>query len=245
MDTIKVMTYNIHSGVGTDGKADWKRIADIIKEKDPDFLGLQEVCRFRPTNPTDLPKVLKEYLDLDLYFGESMTVQDLWHYGNAAGTKLKAELLDVVHFDIPEGEEPRVFLILKSCIAGREFYFCTCHVPFEGEMENDTQIRVNCFKKLTQYIKDHHYYPAILTGDFNSYPGTAPIEYLHEEWDVANDLDPVTPTAYCSMGAGWRQIDFICTYPKGAFEVKKLTFVENLLASDHRPVVAELLYKNA
>jgi endonuclease/exonuclease/phosphatase family metal-dependent hydrolase len=128
MDTIKVMTYNIHSGVGTDGKADWKRIADIIKEKDPDFLGLQEVCRFRPTNPTDLPKVLKEYLDLDLYFGESMTVQDLWHYGNAAGTKLKAELLDVVHFDIPEGEEPRVFLILKSCIAGREFYFCTCQI---------------------------------------------------------------------------------------------------------------------
>jgi exonuclease III len=47
------------------------------------------------------------------------------------------------------------------------------------------------------------------------------------------------------MGAGWRQIDFICTYPKGAFEVKKLTFVENLLASDHRPVVAELLYRNA
>ena len=243
--TIKVMSYNIHSGVGTDRKADWKRIADLIKAQNPDLLGLQEVCRFRPTNPEDLPEVLKEYLNMDLFFGEAMTVQNSWHYGVAAASKTKAELVDVVHFDIPEGQEPRVFVILKTTFQGKDFYFCTCHVPFDGEMENDTQIRINCFRKLTEYIKKNHYYPAILTGDFNSYPGTAPIEYIHQEWDVANDLDTATPTSYCSMGAGWQQIDFICTYPKGAFEAKSITFVENLLASDHRPAVAELVYKNA
>src|SRR6266550_6659404 len=43
--TLRVMTYNIHVGVGMDKKLDLKRIADVINDQHPDLVGLQEVDR--------------------------------------------------------------------------------------------------------------------------------------------------------------------------------------------------------
>src|SRR5215203_5574817 len=43
--TLRVMTYNIHVGVGMDKKLDLKRIADVINQERPDIVGLQEVDR--------------------------------------------------------------------------------------------------------------------------------------------------------------------------------------------------------
>src|ERR1044071_240107 len=42
---LRVMTYNIHVGVGMDKKLDLQRIADVIRKHDPDLVGLQEVDR--------------------------------------------------------------------------------------------------------------------------------------------------------------------------------------------------------
>src|SRR5438874_3636486 len=43
--TIRVMTYNIHVGVGMDKKLDLPRIAGVINAQHPDLVGLQEVDR--------------------------------------------------------------------------------------------------------------------------------------------------------------------------------------------------------
>jgi endonuclease/exonuclease/phosphatase family metal-dependent hydrolase len=43
--TLRVMTYNIHVGVGMDKKLDLQRIADVINKERPDLVGLQEVDR--------------------------------------------------------------------------------------------------------------------------------------------------------------------------------------------------------
>src|SRR5437870_2515052 len=42
---IRVMTYNIHVGVGMDKKLDLPRIAGVINQQHPDLVGLQEVDR--------------------------------------------------------------------------------------------------------------------------------------------------------------------------------------------------------
>jgi len=65
------------------------------------------------------------------------------------------------------------------------------------------------------------------------------MDYVHRHWDVGNDRDPDTPTAQTSH-QGWRQIDFICGTPKGAFEFVEFTIIDDLIASDHRPVTARL-----
>ncbi|MFW5827439.1 MAG: endonuclease/exonuclease/phosphatase family protein, partial [Alkalispirochaeta sp.] len=43
--THRIMTYNAHGGVGTDGVYDPERIGRVIGEVAPDILGLQEVRR--------------------------------------------------------------------------------------------------------------------------------------------------------------------------------------------------------
>ncbi len=43
--TLRVMTYNIHIGIGMDKKLDLQRIADVINRERPDLVGLQEVDR--------------------------------------------------------------------------------------------------------------------------------------------------------------------------------------------------------
>src|SRR5947208_259558 len=43
--TLRVMTYNIHVGVGMDKKLDLQRIAEVINRERPDLVGLQEVDR--------------------------------------------------------------------------------------------------------------------------------------------------------------------------------------------------------
>src|SRR4029453_2287313 len=43
--SIRIMTYNIHVGVGMDKKLDLQRIADVINKEKPDLVGLQEVDR--------------------------------------------------------------------------------------------------------------------------------------------------------------------------------------------------------
>ena len=40
---IKVLSYNVHYGVGMDSKKDLVRIAEVIKRVNPDIVGLQEV----------------------------------------------------------------------------------------------------------------------------------------------------------------------------------------------------------
>src|SRR5216684_2695936 len=43
--TLRIMTYNIHTGVGMDKRLDLQRIADVINHERPDLVGLQEVDR--------------------------------------------------------------------------------------------------------------------------------------------------------------------------------------------------------
>lgn len=40
---LRVLTYNIHHGEGTDGKFDLDRIAKLISAQEPDLVALQEI----------------------------------------------------------------------------------------------------------------------------------------------------------------------------------------------------------
>nr|WP_020468889.1 endonuclease/exonuclease/phosphatase family protein [Zavarzinella formosa] len=42
---LRVLTYNIHHGEGTDDKVDLARLAEVIKVSKPDLVALQEVDR--------------------------------------------------------------------------------------------------------------------------------------------------------------------------------------------------------
>ena len=69
MDYLKVMSYNIHSGIGRDGKYSLDRIRDAIRVENPDFIALQEVdVGLRKSHFDDQPAKLAEELNYFPYF---------------------------------------------------------------------------------------------------------------------------------------------------------------------------------
>ncbi|MDY6905636.1 MAG: endonuclease/exonuclease/phosphatase family protein [Thermodesulfobacteriota bacterium] len=84
---INVMSYNIHSCINMNGKADPDTIAAVIDRFDADVVALQEVDRHKErTGYTNQAKLLARYLDMDAAFFPVMTQGDE-EYGLALLTR--------------------------------------------------------------------------------------------------------------------------------------------------------------
>src|SRR5512145_1670899 len=74
--TLRVMTYNIHVGVGMDKKLDLQRIADVINRERPDLVGLQEVDRgVKRTEGKDEIAELAKMTRMDYAFAHNLDYQ--------------------------------------------------------------------------------------------------------------------------------------------------------------------------
>ena len=74
--SLRVMSYNIHVGVGMDKKQDLKRIADVIKLYNCDLVGLQEVDRgVERTGRVDEIRELARLTGMDYAFAHNLDYQ--------------------------------------------------------------------------------------------------------------------------------------------------------------------------
>lgn len=243
MSDIKVVSYNVHSTICQDGKSDFSRSAQVLKELNPEVAGLQELGVYTQRVPdVDAPLEIAKYTRMNYIFSRSLvTTAAGGEYGVGAFSAYTLELKARLLLPTPEGAEPRSALIVKVN-APEPYYFAVCHFSFQSEYDKSEFFRTIGAKLITDTIIDNKYYPCIWTGDFNTFKGTDTMEYIHKHWLVANDLDPDTPTTECSIGQK-KQIDFICAYPKESFEVKSFRVVPEFEASDHCPVEAVLELK--
>ncbi len=68
----RVVTYNIHGGVGSDGRRSLERIAQTLGGLSADAVGVQEAHRRWPTSDrTDQPAALSEFLGRDYVFQQT------------------------------------------------------------------------------------------------------------------------------------------------------------------------------
>src|SRR5438094_9510646 len=75
--TIRVMTYNIHVGVGMDKKLDLARVADVINAQHPDLVGLQQVDRgVERTKRIDEIAEIARMTQMDFAFAFNLRYQD-------------------------------------------------------------------------------------------------------------------------------------------------------------------------
>ena len=243
MIDIKVVSYNVCSTYGMDGKRDFRRSAAVLKELDPDVAGLEELGVYTRRAPdVDAPLEIARINRMNYIFGRALvTTPQGGEYGVGAFSAYTMELKMRLLLPTPEGAEPRVALIVKVN-APEPFYFAVCHFSYQSEFDNSELYRKIGAKLITDTVTDNKFFPCILTGDFNTFAGSDTMEYIHKHWLVANDLDPATPTSECSE-VGEKQIDFICALPKESFEVKSFRVVPERSASDHNPVEAVLTMK--
>ena len=233
-DTIRVLAYNIHHGEGMDTVIDLERIASLIREVDPDFVTLQEVDSVTTrTNGVDQAAELGRLTGLNPAFGRFMAYQG-GAYGMAVLSRWPID--DVRNLRLPDGAEPRTALSadVTSPETGRTLRFVGIHF-YRTEEERLAQAM-----RLGELLGDDAV-PTILAGDFNSTPDSEVMNHLSESWSVVEKgNDHFT---FPSYGPD-REIDFVLLQPVGRFEVVGQRVLTEPVASDHRPIVVDLVIGN-
>lgn len=85
---LTLVSYNIHSGIGTDGRFDLHRVAEVLSEIDADIIALQEVGDFRGRMEKEAhPEHLAEHLGLHMAFGPNV-VRNGRRFGNTILSRL-------------------------------------------------------------------------------------------------------------------------------------------------------------
>src|SRR4026209_2834843 len=101
------MTYNVHRCVGADGRADPRRIADVIAACQPDMVALQEldVRRLR-TGGIDQAHAIAHPLGMRVHFHPALLFEEEL-YGDAILTALPMRLMKAGPLPGSVGFEPR------------------------------------------------------------------------------------------------------------------------------------------
>ncbi len=131
--TIRIMTYNIHTGVGMDKKLDLQRIADVIKHEHPDLVGLQEVDRgVKRTEGTDEIVELAGMLHMDYAFAHNLDYQG-GQYGVAILSRFLILQPEHRKFENKQEAERRGMLRVEVDIEARRVNFVTTHLDPQND----------------------------------------------------------------------------------------------------------------
>jgi endonuclease/exonuclease/phosphatase family metal-dependent hydrolase len=218
-----VLTYNIHHGEGTDKRFDYDRLAGVINGLRPDIVALQEVdCGTERASGADQAKRLARLCRMHYAFGQAMPHQG-GQYGEAILSRFPIEKTVVHPLPYHSDFEPRaaVEVVIRPAGIG-PLSFVGTHLCHRSE-----ELRIQQTRRLSELFPSKDGNPVILAGDFNSRPGSEPMNVL--------------------LGAGWIDvvaprsvIDYILVRACNAWAVKEVVIVDEPVASDHDPVLAVL-----
>ena len=235
---IRVMTYNIHVGIGMDKKLDLARIADVINQQHPDLVGLQEVDRgVERTQRIDEIAELARLTKMDYAFAFNLKYQG-GQYGVAILSKTPILATDHrLYFNLREAER-RGFIRAEVRIGSRVINFVTTHLDYQYD-----DGRVYEAEQLLAALKDVKR-PLIIVGDFNDVPTGAAYQLMRASFDDAWSVTGSGQDGFSyPADKPTKRIDYIFTRRADQVRAKRARIVQTL-ASDHVPVVADLEIKN-
>jgi endonuclease/exonuclease/phosphatase family metal-dependent hydrolase len=232
--TIRVMTYNIHVGVGMDKKLDLPRIAEVINKQHADLVGLQEVDRgVERTQRVDEIAELAKLTKMDYAFAFNLKYQG-GQYGVAILSRFPIRATEHYLYKNLREAERRGFIRAEVLIGGRVVNFVTTHLDYQYE-----DGRVYETEQLLSGLKDVKE-PLIVVGDFNDIPTGGAYKLMSKQF-----ADAWLASQAAGEGLSYpadkptKRIDYILTRISDSIKAKKAWIVETL-ASDHLPVVADL-----
>ena len=223
-ERLRVLTYNIHHGEGSDGKFDYERLAGKIVELRPDVAVLQEVDRgTERAGGVDQAARLAELTGMNFVFGRAMPY-DGGEYGLAILSRFPIEHSETYPLPFDFGQEPRA-LLRARIVPDNGLPVFDCWATHLCHQSEDSRVRQ--VKQIRWVLREFEDAPVVLAGDFNALPGSAPMEaMLADDW-----LDATAPQS---------EIDYVLIRRTDAWRVAKVVVLEDRTVSDHRPVLAEL-----
>ena len=217
IDTIRVASFNIHGGRGTDRVRDLGRIAKLLEKTD--LVGLNEVHN-RFLDGKNQSDILGSNLTLASVFAPTETQWWRDHFGNAMLSRYVFESTKQQHLPGTHKNKFRNFVVGHFLLNQRTVSVLVTHIDRTKDRERQLRRAVREFSLLEA--------PAIMMGDFNTTAQDTVLQELLEQYKATDVLEhsPQCP----------ERIDWILTR---GFQVIDAECIPNE-ASDH-PVVRATL----
>src|SRR3954466_4942863 len=201
--TLRVMTYNIQHGAGTDQKLNLPRIAEVIRREHPDLVGLQEVDRgVERTGRVDEIAELARLTKMEYAFAYNLHYQG-GQYGVAVLSRFPILSIDHRRFANLREAERRGFIRVRVSVGGRQINFVTTHLDYQfadGRLFETEQL----LKALAE-VKD----PLIIVGDFNDVPAGSSSKlmraHVQDAWEINGEAGGLSYPAIKPV----KRIDYI------------------------------------
>ena len=240
--TLKVLDWNTHHGVGTDGDYDIERFVPWIVRSGANVVSLNEVERFTGWGNEDQPARYAAML-------RSATGKT-WYYTFAQRDGASTGQGNLILTTFPLEAAGKHLLSYSRSVAraqivvnGVRVNIFSTHLDADSSARRATQMAE--LKALAASYSQQH----IFAGDFNAWPGATEIAnmtaFAYDAWAVAKAMG--TATAYAGNEAGNTRnsrIDYVF-YSKSATrlalrgaQVFDTRDSSGVMPSDHRPVMA-------
>jgi endonuclease/exonuclease/phosphatase family metal-dependent hydrolase len=242
VNSLRIMTYNVHSCIGMDGKLAPDRIARVIARANPDVVALQEldVGRAR-TEGIDQAHRIARYLEMDFHFHPAIHIEEE-RYGDAILTHLPMRLVKADALPGPP-ELPRLerrgALWVAIDLGDQEVQIMNTHL---GLLARERMLQVNALLGAEWLEHQQCRGRVILCGDFNALPSSAASRRLRSRLnDVQIEAESHRPRSTFIGRFPTARIDHV--FVDSELEVGDVTVPESELArvaSDHLPLVVDV-----
>jgi endonuclease/exonuclease/phosphatase family metal-dependent hydrolase len=237
----RILTYNVHRCLGTDGRLSPSRIADVIAAYEPDVVALQEldVGRLR-TGGIDQAHAIAQALGMHVHFHASLKVLEE-EYGNAILTHRPSQLMKaeaLPGWGRKPGLEPRGALWACVQIGGADVQVINTHLGLRRH-ERLAQIDTLLGPQWLGHPACRE--PVILVGDLNATPRSRAYRRLTSHlWDAQAQIPLSRPKATFPSRLPMLRIDHV--FVSRSVRVLRVETVRTPLArvaSDHLPLLVE------
>ncbi len=238
---LRVMTYNIHSCIGMDGRTSPERVARVIAAADADIIALQEVDVGRQrTSQIDQAERLAELLEMQMHFHPTFSLAEE-QYGHAILSRwpmrvVRSEPLPTL---LPKKLEPRGALWVELDVGGQ---WVQCFNTHLGLLAAERLQQIQWLLGPDWLGSPQCREPVIFCGDLNAGPRSPVWRQLAARLvDVQSVRTDRRPEKTFFSRWPLRRIDHI--FVGGPWGVQDVQVIRTTLArkaSDHLPLIAEL-----
>lgn len=239
--TFSVMTYNVHSCIGTDGKISPLRIADVIDCLNPDIVALQELdAGLERTERTDQAHLIAQTLEMSFHFHSSIQVQE-GGYGNAVLSRTPVRLVKagpVPAEPVHPAYERRGAVWAEVELHGAKVQVLATHF---GLNRRERVLQALAMTGPEWMGHSECRAPAVLCGDFNALAGSSVYRLLTRDLADVQRLKGRVPRGTWPVQLPFMRIDHLFVTPN--LKVRSVTVPRTALtrvASDHLPLMATL-----
>lgn len=162
---LKIISYNIHSGVGIDNKFDYQRIGRFLADQQADIVCLQEMDLRAPNLDRDLQiqRLMANYFS-EFIPSPAVFTETGW-YGNALLSRFP--FLEKRSIDISvETRQPRNIQDVLFNIEGRKLRILNTH---KGLKQTERMAQFKRLEKVIDEVVSKDQPPLLVAGDFNEW----------------------------------------------------------------------------